>query len=253
MTYTIENKHLNILLIIAGVFFGLIMGVQFLGDGEWVYKSIKVLIMFTGMCAVFYLLEELNAIKLTQTGIHLAFSKEIPYKDIISYEEKSRIISANGRTISRRVLEVTTATGTKNIPLHTDKQILIDAIEAGKSGDGATLLSLLQGGSHNTITVTSTMVHFSYALVVSMIPLLITAVIPNKPPQTFTTNLLEVEKGARKALVQENYQEAYSITKNYLTMYSATTEEECGLYEMLALAERNLGITERFPKPKLCK
>lgn len=253
MVLIIENKKLNTLLIIAGIFFGLLMGLQFLGDGAWAYKSVKVLIMFTAMCAVFYLLKELNAVKLTQTGIHLAFSKEIPYKEIQSYEEKSRITSTNGRTISRNVLEITTGSGTTNIPLHTDKNVLIEAIEAGKSGDGATLLSLLHSGSHNAITFTSTMIHFSYVVVVSMIPLLITAIIPSKQPQTYTTNILEVEKGARKALIQQNYQEAYSITKNYLTMYSATTEEECGLYEMLELAERNLNITERFPKPKLCK
>ena len=253
MVVTIENKYLNIVLIVAGTVVGIMMGFHLLGDGSWWYKLVKVSAMFTVMVAAFYIFKELNAVKLTQTGIQLAFSKEIPYKEVIAYQEKNRITSANGRALSRKVFEVTTADGTRNIPLHTNKQIFIDAIQAGKRGDGAALVYLLQSNQRNTITFGSTALHFSFVLVVSIIPLLIVSIAPKKNAPIFDTNLLEVEKGARQAIINGKYEEAYSITKHYLTMYGATKNEECVLYEILKIAEKNLDVTERFPRPLRCE
>lgn len=253
MTYTIENKYLNTILIIVGVFLGLLMGIQFLGDGAWLYKVTKVLIMFVTMCAVFYLLNESNIVRLTQTGIHLPFHKEISYTSITSYEETTRITSANGRTVSRPVIAVTTATGVTRVPVNGDKKIIIDAIEAGRSGNGSELLSILHRSGNGEVSFRNTTIRYSFVLVVSIIPLLIMSFMPKSSPTKLQTGTELTRKAAQGALMRKDYTELYQITKNHIVQNGIITKDDCDLYDLLQVAEKNLDITDRFPKPPACK
>lgn len=253
MIYTIENTYLNLILMIFAGFFGILIGLQLLGSEGWIYKTSLTAAMFLVMCGGVHIFREANTVRLTQTGIQLPFHKEIPYTTITSYEETTRITSANGRTVSRSVIAVTTAAGVTRIPINGDKKIIIDAIEAGRSGNGSELLSILHRSGSAEVNFRNTVLHYSFAVVVSIIPLLIVTFIPQPKSRAFDNSVGLTREAAQEALYRKDYNDLYQITKNHIVQHGIISKTDCDIYDLLVVAEKNLGKTERFPTPPACK
>lgn len=237
---------------VAG-FVGFLIGFQLTGDENWFYKTSLCAVLFLVMFAGLHIIREANTVRLTQTGILLPFLKEIPYTSITKYEELARITSANGRTVSRPVIVVTTATKVTNVPINGNKQIIIDAIEAGKNGNGSELLSILHCSGSAEVNFRNTVLHYSFAVVVSIIPLLIVTFIPQPKSRAFDNSVGLTREAAQEALYRKDYNDLYQITKNHIVQHGIISKTDCDIYDLLAVAEKNLGKTERFPKPPVCK